>query len=72
MSRCVGSQAAEALGVSADTFTRHVQPELPCVLIGSRGVFAVEALQQWLDDRASLETVPNGREPPDDSTGGSP
>lgn len=46
-------EAAEALGMSVDSFGRHVKPELPCVYVGRRRIYSVAALQAWLDANAS-------------------
>jgi hypothetical protein len=44
--------AAKALGVSDETFDRHVRPSLPVVRLGSVRVYPVAALEAWLLDHA--------------------
>lgn len=44
--------AARALGISEETFDRHVRPSLPVVRLGSVRVYPVAALEQWLLDQA--------------------
>jgi hypothetical protein len=44
--------AAKALGVSEETFDRHVRPSLPVVRLGSVRVYPVAALEAWLLDQA--------------------
>jgi len=53
------SEAAAALGLSDESFDRHVRPSLRCVRIGSTRVYAVAELERWLDERATapLEDV---------------
>lgn len=41
-------EAAAALGVSVDSFERHVQVELRCVYRGRLRLFAVAELERWL------------------------
>jgi hypothetical protein len=45
--------AAVALGVSDETFDRHVRPSLPVVRLGSVRVYAVAALEHWLLENAT-------------------
>lgn len=40
-------QAAAALGVSVDSFERHIQPDLPVIRRGRLRLFPVAALQAW-------------------------
>lgn len=47
-------EAAEALGMSVDAFEKYVKLQVPCVYVGSRRLFAVQALQDWLDSEAML------------------
>lgn len=42
------AQAAEVLGVSLQTFKRHVQPQLHTVSIGRRVVVPVKAIEFYL------------------------
>jgi hypothetical protein len=44
--------AAAALGVSDETFDKHVRPTLPVVRLGSLRVYPVDALERWLRDHA--------------------
>jgi predicted DNA-binding transcriptional regulator AlpA len=41
-------EAAEALGVSTDTFDHVIRPELAAVHIGRRRVWRVAELERWL------------------------
>ena len=45
--------AAAVLGVSIDSFERHVQPELRCIRRGKLRLFAVSELERWLDRNAA-------------------
>jgi hypothetical protein len=55
------SEAAEALGLSTDSFERHVQDELRCVYVGRRRLYPVGELQRWLE-RQAVRPVPAVRE----------
>jgi hypothetical protein len=44
------AEAAVALGVSIDSFERHVQPELRCVRRGRLRLFDVRELERWLEE----------------------
>lgn len=44
------TDAADALGVSADFFDEHVAHELRCVRRGRRRLYAVSELERWLDE----------------------
>lgn len=46
------TEAAEAIGMSLDSFERHVQPELRLVRRGKLRLVPVSELQKWLDRRA--------------------
>jgi hypothetical protein len=48
------TDAAAALGMSADFFVAHVAPELRWVRRGRKKVVAVAELQRWLDSNAAL------------------
>jgi hypothetical protein len=50
-------EAAQALGVSVNTFVRRIRPELKRVYLGRRCFYPVRELQRWLDK--------NARRPPD-------
>ncbi len=43
-------EAAEALGISIDSFERHVQPELRVVRRGKLRLFSRRELERWLDE----------------------
>jgi hypothetical protein len=45
-------EAARALGISEDTFTRHVAPELRWIRRGATKLVAVTELQAWLEREA--------------------
>lgn len=40
-------EAAAALGVSVDSFDRHIRPQLPVIRLGRMVLFAVGELEQW-------------------------
>jgi hypothetical protein len=44
--------AANALGVSEETFDAHVRPSLPVVRMGTVRVYPVAALERWLAEHA--------------------
>jgi hypothetical protein len=46
-------EAAEALGLSVDSFERHVQPQLKVVYVGRRRLFPVRELERWLSENAA-------------------
>jgi hypothetical protein len=46
------AEAAAALGISLDSFERHVQPTLPMVYRGKHRIISVTALERWLDQQA--------------------
>jgi hypothetical protein len=50
-------EAAEAIGISVDSFERHVQPSLKCNYIGSKRIYAITDLQAWLDRNAVAPTT---------------
>ncbi len=43
-------EAAEALGMSVDSFERHVQPELRVVRRGKLRIFSRRELERWLEE----------------------
>jgi hypothetical protein len=45
-------EAAESIGMSADTFDRYVRDGLRWVRCGSKKVVPVGELEQWLDENA--------------------
>ena len=44
--------AARALGVSDETFDKHVRPTLPVVRLGSVRIYPVALLESWLLERS--------------------
>ncbi|MGI8726751.1 MAG: hypothetical protein ACR2K6_03630 [Solirubrobacterales bacterium] len=44
-------QAAMALGISVDSFERHVQPHVPVVCVGRLRLFPIGGLRSWLDQQ---------------------
>jgi hypothetical protein len=50
-------EAAAALGISLDSFERHIQPELALVRRGRLTLVAIAELRRWAD-RASERTLP--------------
>lgn len=53
-------EAAAALGMSLDSFERHVQPELRLIRRGKLRLVPVSELQRWADGAAE-RAVRNGR-----------
>jgi hypothetical protein len=49
-------EAAIALGVSDETFDRHVRPTLPLVPAGTVRLHPIAALTAWLDENARAPT----------------
>jgi len=45
-------EAAEALGVSWDTWKAHIEPDVRLVRIGARKLVPITELQRWLDEHA--------------------
>ena len=45
-------QAAAALGVSVDSFERHIQPDLRVIRRGRLRLFPVAELERWAADNA--------------------
>lgn len=46
--------AAAALGISVDTFDRHVRPDLRCVYVGDTRLWPRRELERWLAERAMI------------------
>jgi phage terminase Nu1 subunit (DNA packaging protein) len=46
------SDAAKALGISDETFDKHVRSSLPVVRLGSTRIYPVDALERWLREHA--------------------
>jgi hypothetical protein len=47
------AEAAASLGVSIDSFERHVQHQLSVVYVGRRRIFPVRELERWVTDHAT-------------------
>lgn len=45
-------EAAASLGMSLDSFERHVQPTLRLVRLGRMRLVPIAELERWLDERA--------------------
>jgi hypothetical protein len=52
------SEAAAALGISVDSFERHVQPDLRVIRRGRIRLIPLRELERWATDNAAL-TLPN-------------
>jgi len=50
-------EAAAALGVSVDTFDRHIRPHLRCVYVGDTRLWPVSELERWLAQAAAIPVV---------------
>jgi excisionase family DNA binding protein len=46
-------EAAEALGISVNSFERYVQPEVKVVRRGSLRLIPISDLERWLEENAS-------------------
>lgn len=46
------SEAAAAIGISLDSFERHVRPDLRIIRLGSLRLVAVAELERWAQDAA--------------------
>ena len=47
------AEAARSLGMSLDSFERHVQPELRLVRMGKLRLVPIRELERWLDEHAA-------------------
>jgi excisionase family DNA binding protein len=47
------AEAAEAIGMSVDSFERYVQPELKIVRVGRMRLIQVRELERWLEKNAA-------------------
>lgn len=47
------AEAADALGISVDTFERHVQPEIRVIRRGRLRLIPVAELEAWVDRNAA-------------------
>jgi len=45
-------EAAAALGMSVDSFERHVQPTIRLVRLGTMRLVPVREIDRWLDEHA--------------------
>jgi excisionase family DNA binding protein len=52
-------EAAAALGVSVDSFERHVQPELRVVRRGRLRLFALTEIERWLRENGAKTIEPS-------------
>jgi hypothetical protein len=52
------AEAARALGVSINSFERHVQPELKIVRRGKLRLIPVREIERWLEENAELVLEP--------------
>jgi hypothetical protein len=52
-------EAATALGMSVDSFERHVQPELRVVRRGKLRLFALGEIERWLRENGAKTTEPS-------------
>jgi excisionase family DNA binding protein len=50
-------EAAEALGMSLDSFERHVQPTIRLVRLGRMRLVPIREIDRWLDEHAG-RTLP--------------
>jgi hypothetical protein len=51
------AEAARALGVSINSFERHVQPELRIVRRGKLRLIPVREIERWLEENAEWTLV---------------
>jgi hypothetical protein len=52
------AEAARALGMSINSFERHVQPELKIVRRGKLRLIPVREIERWLEENAELVLEP--------------
>jgi hypothetical protein len=52
------AEAAHALGMSINSFERHVQPELRIVRRGKLRLIPVREIERWLEENAELVLEP--------------
>ena len=55
-------EAAAALGMSVDSFERHVQPELRVIRRGKLRIFSRRELERWLDENQQRAVEARGHE----------
>ncbi|MFL5910102.1 MAG: hypothetical protein ACJ768_05975 [Gaiellaceae bacterium] len=54
---CRREEAAEALGISLDSFERYVQPHIRMVREGKLRIVPIRELERWLDEHATSTFV---------------
>jgi excisionase family DNA binding protein len=47
------AEAAAAIGISVDSFERHVQPQLRLVRLGRLRLVPIAELSRWLEENAA-------------------
>lgn len=47
-------EAAEALGMSINSFDRHVKDELRCLRLGKLRIYPVREIERYLEEHATL------------------
>jgi hypothetical protein len=52
-------EAAASLGLSVDSFERHVQPELRVVRRGKLRLFALSEIERWLRENGARTIEPS-------------
>jgi len=55
------AEAAEALGISIDSFERYVQPEIRVIRRGRMRLIPYRELERWATENAALVLEPNRR-----------
>jgi len=51
-------EAAASVGMSLDSFERHIQPSLRLVRLGRMRLVAISELERWLDEHAQRTVDP--------------
>ncbi len=54
-------EAAASIGMSLDSFERHVQPSLRLIRLGRMRLVPIRELERWLDEHAQ-RTIPRTTE----------
>jgi hypothetical protein len=54
-------ECARALGISIDSFERHVQPELRLIRRGKLRLVAVRELERWIEENSANTIEPRWR-----------
>jgi hypothetical protein len=47
-------EAPAVLGVSDDFFREHIAPHVPCVRLGTKKLYAIAALERYLERNAAM------------------